>query len=761
MHSFVSIISSHGKNLPGPFLDHLLTGTLHPMLDEIVTKTASASTVSSASAASAKLGTEGGRDVMMMVHHSRDTEAKQWDETWVLALDAAVRLYRGFLPQLLICDSFERAWSMLLGFINKSLLSMPRSLEVALASITAVHSLMLSSVQLSTQGGPSPRSSSDDPAATAPASPKSPPSLQRANTVPVTALVPATALVPVASPADGPGSAVQLASGLMSIAASTGPVERERLPPKLWASVWSMLETAIEQATTDSGTFATHEKMLCALANRTADLYDGGRGYFEEADVLRLLQLSERLVRSPERSFGWEPTQPTSAPSALQNAVLHLLAKLPPFGSPGVREDEMWPLLLWLLLKLLEPPTAPTPVALTTTPVALTSPAATAKAPATAPASAEKPRGSSPTGFGEKCYQLLHRLLTEEASPAAKLAVAEDVLNVMRRIMAWRLNEACISPGLPRAVASGFVTLLEAILAHLPSAAADPMLAERAHHELVEALWTRLSPQVLVASLGFAEASNGPPVAAPLGQATAEVDVLPFLLSVCSDPEEMKLMESTLTGARLALHTASMKPALRSRLLLMLCAVLRLPMHAAVACDACWREAVTALCMLSSSSSAVLSSSSSAVLSSSSSADGTGGAQDGACASLAAPKLVQVARVVLSGWADVEDVVEESMLALRAAQLVHLLSHLSSMRLAEGALPAPNSQGRSIPARIAPAMIKCIGEPKALFARGKVPAQVLELQSALRTSLQGVASELGLGSESSVSSVSSVSSEAP
>jgi len=325
MHSFVSIISSHGKNLPGPFLDHLLTRTLHPMLEEIVTKTASASTISSASAASAKLGTEGGRDVMMMVHHSRDTEAKQWDETWVLALDAAVRLYRGFLPQLLSCASFERAWSTLLGFVKKSLLSMPRSSEVALASITAVHSLMLSSVQLSTQGGSSPRTSSDDPAATAPASPKSPPSLQRANTVP------AKALVPVASPADGPGSAVQLASGLMSIAASTAPVERERLPPKLWASVWSMLETAIEQATSDASTFATHEKMLCALANRTADLYEGGRGYFEEADVLRLLQLAERLVRSPERPLGWEPTEPTCAPSALQNAVLNLLSKLPPF----------------------------------------------------------------------------------------------------------------------------------------------------------------------------------------------------------------------------------------------------------------------------------------------------------------------------------------------------------------------------------------------------------------------------------------------
>jgi hypothetical protein len=128
----------------------------------------------------------------------------------------------------------------------------------------------------------------------------------------------------------------------------------------------------------------------------------------------------------------------------------------------------MWPLLLWLLLKLLEPPTAPTPVA-------LTSPAATAKAPAMAGGRGavasgptgfgekgrgavasgptgfgEKGRGAvasgptgfgekcysavaggrgavagGPTGFGEKCYQLLHRLLTEEASPAATMASNE------------------------------------------------------------------------------------------------------------------------------------------------------------------------------------------------------------------------------------------------------------------------------------------------------------------------------------------------
>ena len=61
------------------------------------------------------------------------------------------------------------------------------------------------------------------------------------------------------------------------------------------------------------------------------------------------------------------------------------------------------------------------------------------------------------------------------------------------------------------------------------------------------------------------------------------------------------LTTAPLSPSPQVLHAASMKSEHRTRLLLMLCAVLRLPMHAAVACDACWREAVTALCMLSSS----------------------------------------------------------------------------------------------------------------------------------------------------------------
>ena len=40
----------------------------------------------------------GGGDVLMMVHHSRDTDAKQWNETWVLTLSSSARIFRAFLP---------------------------------------------------------------------------------------------------------------------------------------------------------------------------------------------------------------------------------------------------------------------------------------------------------------------------------------------------------------------------------------------------------------------------------------------------------------------------------------------------------------------------------------------------------------------------------------------------------------------------------------------------------------------------------------
>ena len=92
---------------------------------------------------------------------------------------------------------------------------------------------------------------------------------------------------------------------------SVPSVERERLPPHLWLSVWALLEGAVEVATADAAAFATHEPMLCALLTRTSELYAGGRSHFDESDVKRMLRLAEHewdsIVDEATRAHGRAP----------------------------------------------------------------------------------------------------------------------------------------------------------------------------------------------------------------------------------------------------------------------------------------------------------------------------------------------------------------------------------------------------------------------------------------------------------------------
>jgi len=719
LHSFVSIVSSHGHQLHRRSWDHFLSQTLHPLLNEIVVKAQSAS---ADELVAKKLGTEGGRDVMMMLHHSRDTEAKQWDETWVLALDAATRLYRGFLPQLLNCHSFRRAWPMLLAFLQSSLLSLPRSSEVAIASISAAHSLMLSSARASIQGKRGGLSSHQP-------NTKSPQGVAAISTLPpARGHSSARPIIPIAAPLSGPDrdGHARKANGSSALHSSGSAMERERLPSELWTSVWSMLEGAIDLAMVDGVTFATHEKMLCSLLHRTVSLYESCRTHFEEADVLRLLQLAERLARPPEQPLGWEPTQAPTPPSSLQLAVLSLLAKLPPFHGPSVREEEMWPLLLWLLLKLLEPPSA--------SGVAEAANVVDREVPMNAIQARRCLADSSGTilpkdSFAQKCYELLHRLLVEEAGPAAKLAVVEDVLNVLRRVMSWRLHPKCACPALPRAAASGFVEVVDALLPHLPSP--EEGAAQRAHSELIDALWTRFSPpgavlvspdtkqgtdtrqqslQVAPTPMGDLLIPESDSFTVPLhesasmwGDAEDGTTLLPHTLVLAKMVgDDLDIQESTLRAARHVLLTTSMQPALRRRLLLMPLAVLSLPAHASVEKDACWREAACMLCTLSLRGGEIIGDHAATFISMAPSDMAQRCSEAGigsSCASLAAPMLVHTTWQVLSSWAEASSTTSYgappdlslSVSTARAAQIAYLLSLLCTLQLPDGVLAAPDT----------------------------------------------------------------------
>lgn len=57
------------------------------------------------------LGQSRGKEVRVMVHHSRNSEQKQWDETVVIALGGMARLLRAHLPAIVGMDRVAGAAS--------------------------------------------------------------------------------------------------------------------------------------------------------------------------------------------------------------------------------------------------------------------------------------------------------------------------------------------------------------------------------------------------------------------------------------------------------------------------------------------------------------------------------------------------------------------------------------------------------------------------------------------------------------------------
>ena len=365
MHTLTNLLTSHGATLGGATWDFALWHALLPLMGEL---TAAAAAANATAPVAQTLGKEGGRPVLMLLHHSRDTASKQWDETWVLALTAFARLFRSFLPLLQPRPAFDAAWGRLLAFLRESLLAAPRSPEIAHGAVAAVHALLLSAVRK-----------------------------------------------PQRTAAD----------------AARKDAVVERLPRALWAGVWGVVEGAVDEAVDE---YAAHEKMLCRLLAHFLEAYDGARDCFEEADVLRLLQIAGKLAAPPGVRVGWEPLAPAAKPSEVQVELLKLLAGLVPLPA-GVSGAMLWPLLIWQLLKFVQPTLAPSDAA-----------AAADAAPPDAGAAKKPPREVFGGGFAQRALTLLLDQLTAQREPAAQLAVFEDVMQVLRAALLWRRSPRCKCP---------------------------------------------------------------------------------------------------------------------------------------------------------------------------------------------------------------------------------------------------------------------------------------------------------------------------
>eukprot|EP00026_Physarum_polycephalum_P000282 Phypoly_transcript_00282.p1 GENE.Phypoly_transcript_00282~~Phypoly_transcript_00282.p1 ORF type:complete len:1756 (+),score=269.99 Phypoly_transcript_00282:745-5268(+) len=111
---------------------------LFPLLDDVRNLAAAAADV--------KIDNELGGGVMMLVHHSRNTAQKQWDETKVLAMGGIVRVMKMFFDTLCALPTFITIWTRVVRYLETQATS--SSKEVSHAAITNFQEIIFTHIAL-------------------------------------------------------------------------------------------------------------------------------------------------------------------------------------------------------------------------------------------------------------------------------------------------------------------------------------------------------------------------------------------------------------------------------------------------------------------------------------------------------------------------------------------------------------------------------------------------------------------------------------
>ncbi|KAL0926436.1 hypothetical protein M5K25_002670 [Dendrobium thyrsiflorum] len=132
-------LGSHGQKISKSMWEYCLWTYVFPVLERV---SHLAATSSSDEWRGKELGVRRGKTVHMLIHHSRNTAQKQWDETLVLVLGGITRLLRSFFPFLQSLNNFSAGWEILLRFNEDSILN--GSKEVAVAAISCLQTVVSS-----------------------------------------------------------------------------------------------------------------------------------------------------------------------------------------------------------------------------------------------------------------------------------------------------------------------------------------------------------------------------------------------------------------------------------------------------------------------------------------------------------------------------------------------------------------------------------------------------------------------------------------
>ncbi|XP_024978290.1 protein MON2 homolog isoform X2 [Cynara cardunculus var. scolymus] len=139
VRTLFQILGSHGQKLSKSMWEDCLWNYVFTTLDRA---SHMAATSSKDEWHGKELGVRGGKAVHMLIHHSRNTAQKQWDETLVLVFSGIARILRTFFPLLRSITNFWSGWESLLCFVKNSIAN--GSKEVALAAVGCLQSTVLS-----------------------------------------------------------------------------------------------------------------------------------------------------------------------------------------------------------------------------------------------------------------------------------------------------------------------------------------------------------------------------------------------------------------------------------------------------------------------------------------------------------------------------------------------------------------------------------------------------------------------------------------
>ncbi|VDN06425.1 unnamed protein product [Thelazia callipaeda] len=131
--TLLQTIAAHGLALKLVTWKHMIWKVIFPMLDKVRALTRSASTTRTDSSA---LGASN-----ILIHHSRDTESKQWAETSVQTLSGVVKIFNAQRALLLALDDFPAIWTTFLHYIEY--LAASGNCEMTLAALKSFQELLV------------------------------------------------------------------------------------------------------------------------------------------------------------------------------------------------------------------------------------------------------------------------------------------------------------------------------------------------------------------------------------------------------------------------------------------------------------------------------------------------------------------------------------------------------------------------------------------------------------------------------------------